>query len=116
MAVFHFRNKVLESCRARQRDYRPGAQQMAVSSADDWLVPLAGKLENAIILSPRTHPVAFQSMNRPAVAGEQFFGGNRLRPGRPGDERVIQNDQAAAGCENLKQFIVASTPRRRLNL
>ncbi len=36
-------------------------------------------------------------------------------PGRPGDERMVQDDQAAAGGEGFKQFVVASTPRSRLN-
>src|SRR5579872_4689266 len=55
-------------------------------------------------------------MNRPAVAGEQVRGWNGLRSWSPCDKGVVQDDQAAAGRERLKQLVVAFAPRSRLNL
>src|SRR5579863_7198386 len=88
---------------------------MAVSSADHRLAPLAGKFQDVIVLLAWPHAVHLQSMNRPAVAGEQVRDRNCPRSRSPGDERMIQNDEAAAGSEGFKQFVVASAPRSRLN-
>src|ERR1700728_752054 len=89
---------------------------MAVSPADHRFPPLPGKFQDAIVLLARPHPVDFQSMNRPAVAGEQFRGGNYLCSRSPREQRMVKDDQTAAGREGFKQLVVASAARSRLNL
>src|SRR5262249_42185061 len=93
-----------------------GYQQMTVSPADHRLAPLLGKFENAIVLLARPHPVYFQCMDRPAVPGKQIRGRNRLCSRPPRDERMVQDDQAAAGREDLEQLVVAPVSCGRLNL
>ena len=88
---------------------------MAVAPSDHRLAPLPGEFQNASIFLAPPHSVYFESMNRPAVTGKQVRDGNFLGPWCPSDKRVIQDDQAAARGESLKQFVVASAPRSRLN-
>src|SRR5580658_6558145 len=88
---------------------------MAVSPADHRFAPLSRKFQNASVLLAWPHAVYFQSVDRPTVAGKQFRDRNCLRSRFPGNERMVQGDQATASRESFKQFVVSSTPRSRLN-